>query len=343
MWEVIMERREERILTVILTVLTFLVPSIVFAQPSGQAKYVIRAGYTNPVAHPVTETGYLFQELVHSRSKGQIKVEVYPSAQLGSNKELAESVRAGTVQMTALAPEYMTPLVPWFDSLSLPFLWDSYTTEWASFNGWLGKKMTAALEEKGVSTIAINEAGFSHFGNRVRPIEKVEDLKGLKIRVIPSPILLAALQALGAKPIAMDYKELYTSLESGAIDGVLLPATYIWNSKFHEVINYYSLCGFFHFPMVTYMNKKFLDSLPPDLKIIVLDSAKIAQDRQRAKVAGEEVEILEILGTKTKLKINTISAEQLKQFRAAVKPVYEIARKKFGKDLVDKLEPNSMR
>lgn len=333
-----MEKGNKAILWVILTVLFFLVPAIASSQTSGQAKYLIRAGYTNPVAHPVTETGYLFQELVHARSKGQIKVEIYPSAQLGSNKELAESVRAGTVQMTALAPDYMTPLVPWFDALSLPFLWDSYVAQWAAYNGWLDKKMTAALEEKGVTIIAINEGGFAHIGNRVRPIEKAEDLKGLKIRVLPSPILLAALQALEAKPIAMDYKEVYTSLESGAIDGILLPSTYIWNSKFYEVMNYYSVCGFFHFPMVTYMNKKFLDSLPPNFKTIVLDAAKIARDRQRAKVAGEDAEILELLATKTKLKINTISADQLRQLRKAVKPAYDLARKKFGKDLVEKLE-----
>jgi TRAP-type C4-dicarboxylate transport system substrate-binding protein len=227
--------------------------------------------------------------------------------------------------------------------LSLPFLWESYAAEWAAFNGWLGKKMNAALEEKGITTIAINEGGFAHIGNRVRSIEKAEDLKGLKIRVLPSPILLAAMQGLEAKPIAMDYKEVYTSLESGAIGGIILPATYIWNSKFYEVISYYSVCGFFHFPMVTYMNKKFLDSLPPELKTIVLDSAKIARDRQRAKVAGEDAEILEMLGTKTKLKINTISADQLKRLRTAVKPAYDLAKKKFGKDFVEKLEEASTR
>jgi TRAP-type C4-dicarboxylate transport system substrate-binding protein len=117
-----MKRRRRLIFKVVFTIFAFLVPSVISAQPSGQAKYLIGAGYTNPVAHPVTETGYHFQELVKSRSKGQIKVEIYPSSQLGSNNELAESVRAGTVQMTALALEYMTPLVPRFDSLSLPFL-----------------------------------------------------------------------------------------------------------------------------------------------------------------------------------------------------------------------------
>jgi len=338
-----MEKGKKSSVWVILTILFFLVPAVASSQTSAQPKYLIRAGYTNPVAHPVTETGYLFQELVHARSKGQIKVEVYPSAQLGSNKELAESVRAGTIQMTALAPDYMTSLVPWFDVLSLPFLWESYAAEWAAFNGWLGKKMNAALEEKGITTIAINEGGFAHIGNRVRSIEKAEDLKGLKIRVLPSPILLAAMQGLEAKPIAMDYKEVYTSLESGAIGGIILPATYIWNSKFYEVISYYSVCGFFHFPMVTYMNKKFLDSLPPELKTIVLDSARIARDRQRAKVAGEDAEILEMLGTKTKLKINTISADQLKRLRTAVKPAYDLAKKKFGKDFVEKLEEASTR
>jgi len=245
--------------------------------------------------------------------------------------------------MTALAPDYMAPLVPWFDVLSLPFLWNGYGAEWSAYNGWLGKRMTAALEEKGVTIVAINEGGFAHIGNRIRPVEKTEDLKGLKIRVLPSPILLTAFQALGAKPISMDYKEVYTSLESGAIDGVLLPATYIWNSKFYEVIKYYSLCGFFHFPMVTYMNKKFLDSLPPDLKEIVLDSAKIARDRQRAKVVGEDAEILEILRTKTKIKINEVPADQIRRLKTAVEPAYEIARKKYGKELLDKLEEATAR
>lgn len=313
-------------------------PALAFSQSTGQAKYLIRAGYTNPVSHPVTETGYLFQELVQSRSKGLIKVEVYPSSQLGSNKELAESVRAGTVQMAALAPDYMAPLVPWLDVLSLPSLWDGYAAEWEAFNGWLGKKMTAALEEKGVTIVAINEGGFAHIGNRIRPIEKVDDLKGLKLRVLPSPSLLVALQAIGAKPVSMDYKEVYTSLESGAIDGLILPATYIWNTKFYEVIKYYSLWGFFHFPMITFMNKKFLDNLPQDLKEIVLESAKIARDRQRAKVVGEDAEILNLLRTKTKLKVHEVPADQIKRLKAAVAPAYDLARKKYGKELLDQLE-----
>jgi tripartite ATP-independent transporter DctP family solute receptor len=319
-------------------VIVFSFPAVAFSQASVQAKYLIRAGYTNPVSHPVTETGYSFQELVQSRSKGLIKVEVYPSSQLGSNKELAESVRAGTVQMTALAPDYMAPLVPWFDVLSLPFLWKGYADEWAGFNGWLGKKMAAALEEKGVSIVAINEGGFCHIGNRIRPLEKLEDLKGLKLRVLPSPILLAAFQAVGAKPIAMDYKEVYTSLESGAIDGLVLPSTYIWNTKFYEVIKYYDLCGFFHFPMITYMNKKFVDGLPADLKEIVLDSARIAQDRQRAKVEKEDAQVVELLRTKTKLKVGQVPPDQIKRLKAAVAPAYDLARKKYGKELVDQLE-----
>ncbi len=333
-----MNKKKKLLFYLVLVFMILSFPAIAFSQAPVQAKYLIRAGYTNPVSHPVTETGYSFQELVQSRSKGLIKVEVYPSSQLGSNKELAESVRAGTVQMTALAPDYMAPLVPWFDVLSLPFLWKGYAEEWAGFNGWLGKKMTAALEEKGVSIVAINEGGFSHIGNRIRPLEKLEDLKGLKLRVLPSPVLLAAFQAVGAKPIAMDYKEVYTSLESGAIDGVVLPATYIWNTKFYEVIKFYDLCGFFHFPMITFMNKKFLDSLPPDIKEIVLESARIAQDRQRAKVAKEDAEVLELLRTKTKLKVGEVPADQIKRLKAAVAPAYDLARKKYGKEFIDQLE-----
>lgn len=309
--------------------------------PSPGTKYLIRAGYTNPVAHPITETGYIFQDLVQYRSKGLIKVEVYPSSQLGSNKELAESVRAGTIQMTSVAPDYMAPLVPWFDVLSLPFLWNNYPAEWAAFNGWLGKRMAAALEEKGVILLAMNDSGLTHIANRVRPIEKAEDLKGLKIRVIPSTILVTAFQAMGAKPIAMDFKEVYTSMESGAIDGVLLGTTYLWNAKYHEVTKYFSLCNLYHVPMGVFMNKKFFDSLPPDLKEIVLQSARIAQDRQRARNVGEEAEILDILREKTKVKINEVPADQLKKLREAVVPAYEFAKKKYGQELIEKLQEAS--
>ena len=133
--------RQNRILSLLIFLgVTLLFWAMTPIDSLAQHKYLIRAGYTNPVAHPITETGYIFQDLVQYRSKGLIKVEVYPSSQLGSNKELAESVRAGTIQMTSVAPDYMAPLVPWFDVLSLPFLWNNYPAEWAAFNGWLGKK-----------------------------------------------------------------------------------------------------------------------------------------------------------------------------------------------------------
>jgi len=322
----------------VLGVCLLMIPCSVFAQSQAKPEYLIRGGYTNPVNHPVTQTGYKFKELVESRSKGRIKVEIYPSHQLGSNKELAESVRAGTVQMTALAPSYMASLVRWFDVLSLPFLWSGPKEAWKNYDGWLGKKMSEDLGKKGVTIIAVNEGGFSHIENRIRPVEKVEDLKDLKIRVLPSPILLEAMRAMQAKPIVMDYKESFPSLESGAIDGIILPITYIWNSKFYEVVDYLSICGFFHFPMVTYMNKNFLDSLPADLKEIVLDSAKIAQDRQRVKVAEEEDDKLKLLKEKTKVKVNEVASSEIKRFRSRAKPAYEFAAKKYGKELVNKLE-----
>jgi tripartite ATP-independent transporter DctP family solute receptor len=321
----------------VVTVLVFLLPANAFPESPAKAKYLIRAGYTNPVTHPITEAGFLFRDVVEYRSKGQIKVEVYPNGQLGSNKELAESVRSGTIQMTSVAPPYLTSLVPWFDTLLLPFLWKNYETEWSSFNGWLGNEMSAALKAKGIALVGVMEGGFNQIGNKVRPIEKVGDLKDIKIRLAPSPISLVAFQALGAKAITMDYKEVYTSLESGTIEGIVLGSTYMWNTKFYEVLKYLSICNIQENTMTLLMNNKFLESLPPDLKNIVLEAAAIARDRERARVAGEEAEVLELLRTKTNMKINVISAEQLKLFKKTVMPAYEFGRKKYGQEIVDKL------
>lgn len=328
-------------LGLLLPFFVLLLPSHAFPQSPPKAKYLIRAGYTNPVTHPITEAGYVFKEAVENRSKGQIKVEVYPNGQLGSNKELAESVRSGTIQMTSVAPPYLTSLVPWFDVLLLPFLWKNYETEWNAFNGWLGNEMGAALSAKGIILLAAMEGGFNQIGNKVRPIEKVDDLKDIKIRLAPSPISLTAFQALGAKAITMDYKEVYTSLESGTIEGIVLGSTYMWNTKFYEVLKYLSLCNIQENTMVLLMNKKFLDGLPPDLKKIVHESAALARDRERKRVAGEETEVLDLLRTKTNMKINAISPEQLKLFKKAVMPAYEFGRKKYGKEIIDKLEASA--
>lgn len=322
----------KRFLSVFLAVaFSVLCSGMVFAAP----KYVIKVGYIVPE----TQSDHIimrdvFKKEVESQSGGQIKVELYPNAQLGGDRELTESVQLGTIQMALPATSALAGFDKRFQALDLPFLFKSKSTAYKALDGELGKKLNQDLPALGMINLGYGENGFRHITNNRGPITKPADLKGLKIRTMENPMHIAFFKLLGANPTPMNFGELYTALQQKTVDAQENPIALIYTSKFYEVQKYCSLTGHVYSATALIMNKKFFDNLPPNLKTIVTKAAHDYVVQQRKLSDKQEKEFLVLL-RKNGMVINDLTPAQKEAFVKATLPVYDSFRDVVGGDLID--------
>jgi len=217
-----------------------------------------------------------FANLVNARAGGRIEVQVYGAGALGAEREYVEAIMAGTVQ-AGIASGVMGGFLPEAMVTDIPYLFPSATIAWRVLDGPFGEKLSALLLEKtGLRNLAFAEVGFRHFTNDVRPIHTPADMKGLKIRVQENPLFVNMVNGLGANPTPIAWTECYTALQSGVVDGEENPISTINFAKFQEVQKYLTLDGHVYGVDWFVMNNKFFESLPDDLKYIIVDCAKIS-------------------------------------------------------------------
>ena len=295
--------------------------------------YKIRFGNSQGAGDATADTMAGFKKEVEAKSNGQLQVELYPSGQLGKIEEVVEMLRSGAVHIHVNSPQYLAKWLPEIQVTSLPFLFDSPEAADRALDGPFGTDLKAKIQEKTDFVIlGFEEFGFKNVFNRRRPVTTMEDLKGLKLRVIASPVTLRTFQALGASPVGMAFSEIYSAMQTGVIDGAELPFTSILGVKLHEVTKYISTTGHFFEIALVVGSKTALNALPPDLRKIVTDASltmaaearrtsRASQATARAFMAGRGVEI------------NDIAPAEIARMRAAVAPVYDWARQQWGEDV----------
>jgi tripartite ATP-independent transporter DctP family solute receptor len=287
-----------------------------------------------PESHNLTKAERMFAKLVEERTKGDVAVKVHINAVLGGGREALEAVEVGTQTMVdaALAPVF--GFEPAFGVLNLPYLFTSRTQWYELLDGPLGTELLTMLERLGFVGLGYPENGIRHVTNNVRPITKPEDLKGIKIRVMQSPVFISTFKTLGALPTPIPWAELYSALQQGVVDAQENPVVNIYGSKFYEVQKFLSMTGHTYDPNVYFLNKKFFDSLSGEYQAILRSTAKevIAWQRTEAQ-KDEQVQLAEL---KTKMKVNDVVKEQLEAFRQACQPVYAEQAKIIGQAVVDK-------
>jgi C4-dicarboxylate-binding protein DctP len=293
------------------------------------------------VAHVLAEThaSHLalveFKKYVEEKSQGKLKIELYPNAQLGSDRQALEGVGLGTLEMTMCTGSILSALDEKFSILDLPFLFKTREAAHKALDGELGKDVAKLLEPHNLVCLGIAEGGYRNITNSKRPIYKPEDLKGLKIRTMENHIHIAAFRSWGANPTPMAFGELYTALQQGTVDAQENPISIIYTSKFYEVQKFGSLTGHVYGTVPIFINKAFFDKLPKDLQKVLVDGGKLCRDLQR-KLAGEQdVKFVNDLKTKG-MAINELTPAQKQVFIDRAKVVYDDFRKKFGEDLLKK-------
>jgi tripartite ATP-independent transporter DctP family solute receptor len=281
-----------------------------------------KLGLQNPKGHPLEQGAAKFAEIAAAKSGGKIKVNVFPGGTLGGDQATVSALQGGTVEITVLNSGILASQVKDFEVYDFPFMFANAKEADAVVDGPFGQKMHAKLGDKGIVGLAYWELGFRNITNGRKPINTVEDIAGLKLRVIPNAINVDWVKALGANPTPMAFPEVYAGLESKAIDGQENPLSVILANKFAEVQKHLALTNHQYNPQSLVFSKKVWDTLSADEKKVLQDSAaeagKFQRQVNRDKAAGD----LDAL-KKAGMQVTEFSAAEQAKLRDKLKPVID--------------------
>jgi TRAP-type transport system periplasmic protein len=250
---------------------------------------------------------------------------------------VASSMQGGTIEMSMMCTGLLTGMDKDFGIFDIPFLFDNAKEVDAVLDGPVGTKLIDKLPGKGLIGLSYWDHGFRILTNSKRPVSKVEDIQGLKIRVQQIPVFIDTFSTLGANPIPMPFPELYTALETGAVDGQENPFISVDTNKFYDVQKYASNTRHAYSPLLVLASKKFWDQLSNDERTILLDAANEAKPYQREVSRTMDAQAMETLKTHG-MTINDISPEERARMRDKLNPVIEKHQKTISEALVKELD-----
>ncbi len=261
-----------------------LMPAQVFAQKT----IVLRLAETHPQDYPTTRGDYEFARLVKERSGGRIVIEVYPGSQLGQEKAVIEQVQFGAIDLTRVSISPVAAFVPRLNAFQMPYLYRDEAHMWKVLKGDIGKELLASLEPFGFIGLGWFESGARNFYNSKRPIRTPADLKGLKIRVQESELMMGLVSAFGAVPTPMPFGEVYSALQTGVVDGAENNWPSYFSTSHYEVAKYITLDEHTRVPEIIIGSKISLGRLSPADQELIRQAAFDAIDFQRAEWAKYE-------------------------------------------------------
>ena len=284
----------------------------------------------NPVGHPIVTGGQKFADLVAQKSGGKMQVKLFPGGVLGGDVQVLSAVQGGTVDMTSMNSGILQSQVKEFAIVDFPFLFNDPKEADAVLDGPIGKALADKLPEKGLVHLAYYDLGFRQLTNSKRPIKTIDDIAGLKIRVIQSPIYIDTFGALGANPLPMPITEVYTAMEQKTIDGHENPFTVIEANKFYEVQKYLTGSRHIYNPQTMMISKKTWDRLNKEEQDILLAAAKESQVYQRQVSRDAQEKALAVL--KTKMEYSELPPAEIAKIRTKLKPVIDKYSANVGAD-----------
>ncbi|WP_207459058.1 TRAP transporter substrate-binding protein [Azospirillum sp. SYSU D00513] len=296
----------------------------------------VKFSFLNAKEHPQGLGAQKFAELLSQKSGGKINVRLFPGGTLGGDLQTLSAAQGGTVEMTVMNAGILVSLIKEFGVLDLPFLFDSAAEADAVLDGEIGRQLLEKLPEKGLVGLGFWDLGFRQLTNSRKPVTKVEDIAGLKVRVIQTPIYIDLFKELGANPVPMAFTELYTALETGSVDGQENPAATIEGSKIYEVQKHLTVTRHIYNPQLLFISKKFWDRLSADEKALFQDAAKEATAYQR-EVSRQKDSVAMANLKAAGLQIVEQAPEEVAKMRAKAKPVFDKYAAEYGAPLVQQM------
>jgi len=284
------------------------------------AKTTLKLATVTPSHHAYNDGAREFSRLVQEATKGELVVKVFPGGQLGKGeRELLEGMQVGTIDMAVISTGPISNFSPDMGVIDLPFLFVDNANVDAALDGPVGRQLLDQLESAGLKGLAFMENGFRNFTNSAHALKQPEDFKGLKLRTMENPVHLASVRELGAQATPMSWGEVYTSLQTGVIDGQENPVAIIHANKMSEVQKYLTLSGHFYSPAPLVMNAKKFNKLKPEWQVIVMDSAVKAAQFERNVIRDNEIKMIEDLKS-WGMQVDTVDKTV---FIEAMQPVYD--------------------
>jgi len=296
----------------------------------------LKFAFQNQTGHPQAQGAQKFADLVSAKSDGKITVKLFPGGALGGDLQTVSALQGGTVEITVLNAGILSAQVKEFAVYDFPFLFNNGQEADAVTDGPFGQKLFGTLEDKGLHGLGYWDLGFRNVTNSKRPIAKADDIAGLKIRVIQSPIYVDLFNTLGANATPLPFPELYSALDQKAVDGQENPNTVILSSKFAEVQKYVTQTRHIYNPQALIVSKKTWDTMSDQEKKIISDSVSEATTFQRQASRGAADSALEAL-KQAGMTVTELPPTEVAKLREKVKPVIDKYTASIGEATVKEL------
>jgi C4-dicarboxylate-binding protein DctP len=302
-----------------------------------QAPIVIKFSHVVTSDAPKGKAADYFKKLVEERTKGRVKVEVYPNSSLYKDKEELEALQLGSVQLLAPSASKFGPMgIKEFEAFDLPYLFDSYDNLHKVTRGPVGASMLKLLQAHGMTGLAFWDNGFKEFTAN-KPLHWPEDYKGQKMRIQSSKVLDAQMRAVEAIPQVMAFSDVYQGLQTGVVDGNENTPSNIYTQKMHEVQKFMTMTDHGYIGYVVVANTRFWDSLPPDLRAILEQAMKEATDYADDIAKKENDDAVEAIRKSGKTQIVELTADQKRALKKAMLPVHRQMEDRVGRDAVQSI------
>lgn len=281
---------------------------------------------------PYNITAIKIAELISNYSKGKYKVNLFPSGQLGNEREMIKNLTMGAMDLGVITNAPVGAFDNAFMVLDLPFIFPNEEVAHKVLDGESGKMLLGRLGKMQIKGLAFSEGGFRHMINNIRPINTPEDTKGIKFRVMQTPIYIGLFQSIGSNAVPMPWGEVFTAVQQKVIDGLEIPITVIHANKFYEVTKYLSLTNHTYSPLIIMCSEQRWKKFSADEQVMLQKAAQEAAAHDRAALKGIIEDTLKNLKAEG-LAVNDVTNK--KPFQEAVKPMYKEFEGQIGKDVMD--------
>jgi len=283
---------------------------------------IIRFGYGLSESSNQGRAVKYFADELSKRSGGKLKVKGFGDASLGSDIQMQNALIGGAQEMMVGSTATLVGIVKDFGVYDLPFLFNNEKEADAVLDGPFGEKLLKSLNDKGLVGLVYWENGFRNLTNSKRPITKLEDMGGIKLRVMQNPVYIDMFNRFGANAVPLAFSELFTAMETGTVDGQENPVTTIQSSKFYEVQKYLTISRHVYSPWIMLASKRWYDGLSADEKKILNEAAVASRDFERKDSREASAQSIAYLKEKG-MQINELSPAELERMREMVKPAFD--------------------
>jgi tripartite ATP-independent transporter DctP family solute receptor len=288
---------------------------------------IIRFGFGLPEASNQGRAAKFFADEVARLSDGKLKMRTFGDAKLGSDIQMQNALIGGAQEMMVGSTATLVGIVKDFGVYDLPFLFSSDKEADAVLDGPFGRKLMDKLEAQGLVGLVYWENGFRNLTNSKHPVTKMEDFSGIKLRVMQNPVYIDMFNSFGANAVPLPYSELFSAMETGAVDGQENPVTTIESAKFYEVQKYLTITRHVYSPWIVLASKSWWDKLSDDEHKIMLEAAVASRDFERKDSREASLKSIDALKSHG-MQVTELSPEELARLKEKAKP----AADKFAAD-----------